>query len=153
GCSGQLNSQGGKRTQEVNPMLNDKYSTGKNTSIPIQKSLFGPDRYLADSRQKLAQLYFKNPQIAESEKKVIASYWQVYEGLAAILGDKWQSFYDWFLSAATSSETITRCFRALKTDGTIKLDPEEQKQRQEKEQEWRQYWGNERIQRDNNGRE
>lgn len=114
-------------------------------SIAVQKG-FWQDRVLADTRQKLAQLYFKNPKVADSEKRVILEYWQAYEGLSEVLGDKLSSFISWFLSA-TSPETITRCLRALKEDGTIVLSPEKTKQRQEHEQEWRSYWGNEARQR------
>ncbi len=53
-------------------------------SIAVQKG-FWQDRVLADTRQKLAQLYFKSPRIAESEKRVILEYWQAYEGLAEVL--------------------------------------------------------------------
>jgi len=114
-------------------------------SITVQKG-FWQDRVLADTRQKLAQLYFKNPSIAESEKRVILEYWQAYEGLAEVLSDKLRAFVTWFFDAS-SPETITRCLRALKEDGTIKLSPEKNKQRQEQEQEWRSYWGNEAKQR------
>ena len=108
--------------------------------IPIQKG-FWQDQYLADARQKLAELYFKNPEIAKSEKRVILEYWKVYDGLSEALGDRINPFANWFLSAS-SPETITRCLRALKEDGTIRLSPEKARQRREREQEWRQYWGN-----------
>ncbi|MFC1871654.1 hypothetical protein ACFLYF_04565 [Chloroflexota bacterium] len=118
------------------------YSTKtNNTSIPVQKSLFGPDKYLADSRQKLAQLYFKNPEIASSEKRVILEFWKAYDGLQEVLGNKTEVFTSWFLAEATSNETITRCLRALKEDGTIPITPEKAKQRQEREKEYRRYWG------------
>ncbi|MFC1931883.1 hypothetical protein ACFLXJ_06775 [Chloroflexota bacterium] len=124
-------------------MLNTNYSTKENqTPIPVQRSMFGPDKYLADTRQKLATLYYQKPEVFEREKQVILEYWQAYEGLGDILKDKLSSFVDWFKST-TSPETITRSLRGLKEDGTIKLNPEKAKQRQEREQEWRQYWGDE----------
>ena len=110
-------------------------------SLMIQKGFWG-DTVLANTRNKLAELYQKNPNIAESEKRVILEYWQAYEGLSQALGDKLTQFTSWFLSA-TSPETITRCLRALKEDGTTRLSLEKANQRQEREQEWRQYWGNE----------
>lgn len=110
-------------------------------SIAIQKG-FWQDTYLATTRQKLAELYHENPEIAQSEKRVILEFWKTYEGLPQILGDKLNPFVSWFLGA-TSPETITRCFRALKEDGTVKLNHEDREKRQEREQEWRQYWGNE----------
>ncbi|MFC2045327.1 hypothetical protein ACFLUH_01445 [Chloroflexota bacterium] len=112
-------------------------------SIAVQKSLFGQDKYLADTRTKLAELYHKKPEIAYSERKCILEYWSAYEGLSALLGNMWQPFTDWFLNT-TSTETITRCLRSLKEDGTITLTPENQKKRQEKQNEWRQYWSNQR---------
>jgi hypothetical protein len=118
-------------------------------SLAVQKG-FWQDKVLADTRQKLAQLYFKNPQIAESEKRVILEFWQAYEGLDLVIRDKLQSFISWF-STATSPETITRCLRALKEDGTIIITPENAKRRQEQEQQWRHYWGNEARVRDTNG--
>jgi hypothetical protein len=74
-----------------------------------------------------------------SEKQVIVNYWLKYEGLDSVLGDKQQDFIDWF-NTSTSPETITRCLRALKEDGTIKLSPGKQKQRQKKERQYREYW-------------
>ena len=110
-------------------------------SLIIQKG-FWQDRVLADTRRKLAQLYYDTPQIFNNPKQVILHFWQAYEDLPQVLGDKLSSFAEWF-SAATSPETITRCTRALKEDGTITVDTEDSEQRKEQEQEWRGYWGNE----------
>ena len=108
-------------------------------SIAVQKG-FWQDTYLANAKDKLAELYHENPEITKSEKRVILEFWKAYDGLPQILGEKLDSFTDWFLKT-TSPETITRCLRALKEDGTILLDPEKIKQREEREQEWRQFWG------------
>jgi len=124
-------------------MLNTYISIeDKQTSIPVQKSLFGPDKYLADTRQKLTNLYCRKPEIFEKEKQVILEFWRNYEGLEDALKDKLPNFIEWFKNS-TSPETITRSLRSLKEDGTIQLSPEKAKQRQEKEQEHRQFWGNE----------
>ena len=122
-------------------MLNSYCNTkDKQVSIPIQRSMFGPDKYFADTRQKLANLYYKNPEVFKKEKQVILEYWRNYEGLDDVLKDKLPSFIEWF-KTNTSPETITRSLRALKEDGTIKLSPEQVQQRQEREQEYRQFWG------------
>lgn len=110
-------------------------------SIAVQKELWGRDKYLADTRQKLATLYYQKPEIFEKEKQVILEYWQAYEGLSEILGDKLSAFINWFESI-TSPETITRSLRALKEDGTIALSPEKAQERQELEQQHHQFWGN-----------
>ena len=104
-------------------------------SIAIQKSLFGQDKFLGDTRQKLAVLCSRNPRIAESEKRVILEYWKAYEGLAQVLEDRLNPFISWFFKA-TSPETITRCLRAIKEDGTIVISSEQARHRQEREQEW-----------------
>ena len=110
---------------------------------------FWQDTVLANTRQKLAVLYHKQPEIAQSEKQCLLEYWATYEQLSDLLDGNWQKFVDWF-THATSPETITRCLRALKEDGTIKLKPEDKKQRQEQQEQWRQFWGNEKGLRENN---
>jgi len=102
---------------------------------------FFNDVYLTNTRQKLAELYHTNPSIADSEKKAILEYWKTYDGLEEVLGDKIPQFTAWFFKS-TSNETITRCLRALKEDGTIQLSPEKVKQRQEREHQHREYWRN-----------
>ena len=119
-------------------------------SIEVQKGFWGRDKFLADTKQKLATLYYQKPEVFEKEKQVILEYWQTYEGLGNILKDKLPAFTDWFKSI-TSPETITRCLRSLKEDGTIRLDPEQVQQRQEQEQGWHSFWGNETRQRGGNG--
>lgn len=109
-------------------------------SLTIQKG-FWQDTVLANTRQKLAELYHRQPDIAQSEKRCLLEFWSTYEELSALLGGKWQPFVDWFLNS-TSPETITRCLRALKEDGTITLNSEDKNQRQEQQEQWRQFWGN-----------
>ena len=102
---------------------------------------FFQDVYLANARQKLAELYHTNPGIADSEKRAILEYWKAYDGLSEVLEDKLPQFTAWFFKS-TSNETITRCLRSLKEDGTIKLSPEKIQQRQERENQHREYWRN-----------
>ena len=112
---------------------------------------FFQDVYIADTRQKLAELYYGNRQFFDNSKQVIIEYWKVYEGLPQVLGDKLSDFLAWF-STATSPETITRCTRALKEDGTIAVDAENSEQVKRQEQQWRGYWGNEKRLKRNNGK-
>ena len=134
---------------EVNPMLNSNCSTkDKQVNIPIQRSMFGPDKYFADTRQKLANLYYKNPEVFKKEKQVILEYWRTYEGLDEVLKDRLPVFIEWF-KTNTSPETITRSLRSLKEDGTIQLSSAKIQERQENEQKYRQFWGDEARQRYN----
>ena len=109
-------------------------------SLVVQKG-FWQDTVIANTRNKLAELYSNKPEIAQSEKRCLLEFWSNYEHLSELLGNNWLPFVDWFLGA-TSPETVTRCLRALKEDGTIAISPEKAKQRHEREQEWRRYWGN-----------
>ena len=102
---------------------------------------FWQDVYLANTRQKLAELYYLKPEIAQSDKTCLIEYWSAYEGLSDVLGDKSEAFTQWFRNA-TSPSTIERCLRALKEDGTIQLSHEQAGERQEQEQECRSFWGN-----------
>ena len=63
-------------------------------SLTVQKG-FWQDKVLAATRQKLAALYYKNPSIVETEKRVILEFWQEYEGLGEILDDKLPLFISW----------------------------------------------------------
>ena len=87
-------------------------------TLLIQKG-FWQDEFIGATRQKLEELYFNNPQALESEKRCILEYWSTYENLPEVLGDKSEDFARWFVRV-TSPETITRCRRAMREDGTIK---------------------------------
>ena len=111
-------------------------------SLAIQKG-FWQDTIIANTRQKLVELCSYNPDIAQSDKRCMLEYWAIYEDLPELLGDRWQPFTDWFMKA-TSPETISRCLRALKENGTIQTNPGETTQRQEREAQWRNFWDNDR---------
>jgi len=108
--------------------------------LPIQKG-FWQDSVIANTREKLRELYYKSPDIAQSEKLCLLEFWSQYEGLSNLLGDKWLSFVEWFLNT-TSPETITRCLRSLKEEGIITLTPEQSEKREKRENSHRKYWGN-----------
>ena len=111
-------------------------------TIGIQKTLWGYEKFIGDTRQKMEHLYRNHPEAFDSEKQLMIKYWEFYEQLDAVLGDKLEAFRSWFIRC-TSPETLTRCHRALKEDGSIPFTDKEQKQHQEQEQQWRSYWGNE----------
>ena len=110
-------------------------------TIGIQKTLWGYDKFIGDAKQKIIHLYQNHPEAFDSEKMLLLKYWEFYEQLDLVLGDKLEAFRSWFIRC-TSPETLTRCHRSLKEDGTIQLSPEKQEQQQEREQEWRSFWGN-----------
>jgi hypothetical protein len=112
--------------------------------------MFGFDKYLGDTRQKLAILYNDKPELFKKEKTLILGYYEEFEGLSKILDDKWRVFEAWFMRVP-SPETITRNLRALKEDGTIQLSEAQQQDRIDKEQQYRSFWGNEAKTRQQNG--
>ena len=93
-------------------------------TIGIQKTLWGYDKFIGDTRQKMEHLYRNHPEVFDSEKQLMLKYWEFYEQLDVILEDKYDSFKSWFLRA-TSPETLTRCHRSLKEDNSIPLDREQ----------------------------
>lgn len=119
-------------------------------TIGIQKTLWGYDKFTGDAKQKMMHLYRNHPEAFDSEKELMFKYWEFYEQLDVVLEDKYEAFKSWFLRA-TSPETLTRCHRSLKEDGSIKLTTEEKGQRQESGNHWRQFWSNEKRFRGNNG--
>jgi hypothetical protein len=109
-------------------------------SLAIQKG-FWQDSILASTRTKLAEMYYTNTETVKSEKRCLIEYWATYEQLDSLLGEKWEAFRDWFMKA-TSPETITRCLRSLKEDGTIRTMDKEREKRRDQQNGWCQYWGN-----------
>ncbi|MFC1945119.1 helix-turn-helix domain-containing protein [Chloroflexota bacterium] len=103
-----------------------------------QKGFFG-DKYFGDSRKKLTELYYQDPDIVTSEKRAILSFWQAYNGLSGVLGNKTVEFTSWFYNA-TSPETITRCLRALKEDGIIRTSQSQKDEQKRQQSEWAKYW-------------
>jgi hypothetical protein len=114
---------------------------GISMSLAIQKTLFGPEKVIGDARTKLAELYHYHPEYFDKEKTVILQYWLEFDGLREVLGHRANEFIEWFRNA-TSPETITRCLRALKEDGTVKLSDKNIKRREERQLDWQKYWGN-----------
>ena len=93
-------------------------------TIGIQKTLWGYDKFIWDTRQKLYHLYRNHPEVFDSEKQLMVKYWEFYEQLDLVLEDKYEAFEAWFLKC-TSPETLTRCHRSLKEDNSIPLDREQ----------------------------
>ena len=95
-------------------MLNINCNTNtKHINIPVQRSFFGFDKFIGDTRQKMEHLYENHPEAFISEKQMMLKFWEFYEQLDSILEDKYESFKQWFLRC-TSPETLTRCHRFMK---------------------------------------
>jgi hypothetical protein len=116
-------------------------------TIAVQTSFLGPDRFIGDTRHKLLHLYHRLPEAFKNEKQILLVYWSHYEGLDEILGDRLEVFTDWLIKTATPPNTISRCHRGLKEDGSIPLAPKEKDHRQEQANGWCNYWGEQASQR------
>ena len=130
--------------QRRKPMSLIDYNTccSKNSTktVFIQKG-FWQDNFIGTTRAKLEELYRNRPKAFEADKETMLAFWSQFENLEFIIGDKFQEFSDWFISRrATSPETISRCCRAMREDGTISSNPEESGQGKEQADNWRKYW-------------
>ena len=106
----------------------------------VQKG-FWQDEFIGATRRKLEELYYNNPEAFTSEKRCILEYYETFEHLSDVLGDKLAPFKAWFYKA-TSPETISRCRRSLREEGIIKLASEEAEQKQNKMEQWQDYFRN-----------
>jgi hypothetical protein len=110
--------------------------------MPITKqfNLFGQIQIFGDIEAKLSELYTENPESLTNVKRTILEYWKGYEGLEAVLEDRLPDFESWFLKQDTSTETITRCIRSLKENGTVNVPDNDQVNRQKAQEHHRKYW-------------
>ena len=110
-------------------------------TIAVQKG-FWQDTYIGNIRQKLSELCKNNPNIVTDERHILVEYWRTFDNLDAVLEDRLPNFLSWW-ERATLPETLSRCLRSLKAEGIVKVSPEVEQQKQEQENQWRQYFGNE----------
>lgn len=104
-----------------------------------QFDLFGQLQIIGDTESKLIDLYHQNPIIFNSIKRTLIEYWKT-EGLGQVLGDILPAFESWWLSSATTSETLTRCIRSLKERGVIELSDQEERERKEAQELYRDFY-------------
>jgi hypothetical protein len=98
-------------------------------ALMVQKG-FWQDAVIGNVRHKMEELNLYHPEALKSERFSIIAYWSEFDHLQEVLGECWKDFEHWFLKKATSPETITRCRRSMRENGTIKSDTTEPSQRQ-----------------------
>jgi hypothetical protein len=104
--------------------VNDfKQRRKKEMTLMVQKG-FWQDAVIGKVRHKMEELYLYHSEVLKTEKSSILAYWSEFEHLHDVLGESWKDFEHWFLRSATSPETITRCRRAMREDGTINNEKE-----------------------------
>lgn len=120
-------------------------------SIAQQMGFWGHNMYIGDCRAKLLHLHSHKPDSFAKETCLYYEYWCEFDELEQVLEEKAESFKNWLINKATPTNTISRAYRSLKEDGSIKLTAEEKEQRQEQGNQWRQFWSNEKQLREDNG--
>jgi ABC-type transporter Mla subunit MlaD len=106
----------------------------------VQTNFFGDNVLIGDTEAKILACYGQDPKVADSDRLLILAVWEL-EGLAEVLGDRLEAFADWFKDSATSTETITRAGRKLRSQGLMKQSPEIAQARRQLAEAHRQYWG------------
>ncbi len=87
-------------------------------TVGIQKTLWGNDKFIGQNSDKLAHLYKVHPEAFKDAMTMILRYWEFYDELDLVLGDKMEAFRTWFIRA-TPPESLTRCYRYLRQTGEI----------------------------------
>jgi len=108
-------------------------------NLPVQTDLFGNSSVISDIESKILNAYRDNRAVADSDRTLILAVWRL-EGLAEALGEKLEAFSEWFQSMASSTETITRAGRKLRSAGVIKQSAEVAEARRQLAESHRQYW-------------
>ena len=110
---------------------------------PIEKK-FPEEKRFGDIRQKIVDLYHKNPLVVEDDRLLTFEVWKE-EGLVEVLKQRSiERLMHWFLFEATDGETIRRSRRALTSDKhgppVIEVSEETQKNRRKYSDAWRKHW-------------
>lgn len=100
-----------------------------------------PDEVYGDVRDKIMALYDERPEIIESDRVLILSYWELYDNLPQVLGEKWASFVVWWSEKATNTESIRRSRQSLTENHRLPQSQKLARQREWMERVWRRYWG------------
>lgn len=112
--------------------------------IAIQKSMMPdevPDHILGDVRDKILLLYESKPEIATSDRVLLLAFWDVYDDLGVVLGDKIVAFTRWWFTKATTSESIRRSRQSLTEHGLLPKAEQIEDRREWLEDVWHRYWG------------
>jgi heme-degrading monooxygenase HmoA len=112
--------------------------------LPMQSNFFGKPTPVGDIEMRIILAYKANPRVADSDRLLILSVWQS-EGLAEVLGDRFAAFSDWFEHTASSSESITRAGRKLRSQGLIKASPHVSEARRRLQDQHRRFWRGEAV--------
>jgi hypothetical protein len=108
-------------------------------SFPVQHTLFGYTLPIGDLERRIIAIYRENRRVADSDKVLAIEVWKT-EGLRQAIEHGLESFTEWFVSEATSFESISRASRKLRASGIIQASPEVAQARKELAEMHRQYW-------------
>lgn len=100
-----------------------------------------PDAVLGDVRDKILELYRNQPEVAGDDKILILAFWESYDNLERVLGDKYAAFTRWFLLEATKTESIRRSRQSLTEHELIRPPENTEHGREYLEKVWHRYWG------------
>lgn len=73
----------------------------------LQRSLFGGEIAVGGTIvDKLTYILEEHPEARDDYMAAMFRYWQQFDGLGEVLGEKAEAFLEWFTSQATSVKTL-----------------------------------------------
>ena len=112
-------------------------------AVATQRSML-PDvgeKVLGDNRDKIWKVYQRIPEVAQNDTLLQLAFWEEFDGLKQVLGDRYDAWVEWYLHHATDAESIRRSRQSLTEHGILPQREEIRQKRAWKAGMWKKYWG------------
>ena len=117
------------------------YRTPK--AVTRQGAMFSDmvEKITGDNRDKIWYLFQQTPEIANDDGLLQLCYWEEFDRLREVLGDKFDDFVKWYLHEATNAESLRRSRQSMTEHGQLPERVKVKARREWLSQVWRKYWG------------
>ena len=99
------------------------------------------EKLVGDNRDKIWHIYRKVPEVANDDALLQLCFWEEFDGLKEVLGDRFGDFVKWYLHHATDAESIRRPRQSLTEHKILPQREKIKEKRKARAENWRKYWG------------
>lgn len=99
------------------------------------------EKITGDKRDKIWHVFKQYPEIANDDGLLQLLYWDEFDRLREVLGDKFDAFRKWYLHDATNAESLRRSRQSMTEHGQLPERVKIKARRKWLAQVWRKYWG------------